>query len=102
MCSFQVDEWSQGEKRDGGTMYRGRKSCAPQGALLPALRCLAFLLMASSGSQLPNAFPQCGDRMYSVFSSREFSRAVFLCCYEGSLLLEAMAGKRQCLLGRNV
>lgn len=63
---------------------------APGRALLPALGCLAFLLMANCRSQLPNAFPWCGKRMYSVFPSW----AVFLCYYKSSLLLHLW---RQCL-----
>lgn len=73
---------------NGGIVYRGKKLLAPGRALLPALGCLAFLLMASCMSQLPNAFPQCGNRMYSVFPSREFARAVFLYYYKGSPLLD--------------
>jgi len=79
---------SECEQRKGAIVYGGKKLLAPGKALLPALGWLAFLLMASWMSQLPNAFPHCGNRMYSVFPSREFTRAVFLCYYEGSPLLD--------------
>lgn len=94
MDSMRTTEWCY--PAWGKEIARSRKSS------LPALGCLAFLLMASCMSQLPNAFPQCGNRMYSVFPSREFTQAVFLCYYQGSPLLDVWQGKRQSLWGRKV
>lgn len=88
MGSFQADEWAQWEQANGGLVCREKKLLAPGRALLPARGCLAFLLMAGWASQLPNPFPQCANRMQSVLPAREFTQAVFLRYYEGSLLLD--------------
>lgn len=86
-CSFEIDEWIQWEQSNFGIMNREKKLLTPGQALLPAHGCLAFLLMASCSSQLPNAFSWCGKRIYSVFPSQKFSQAVFLYYYKSSLLL---------------
>lgn len=86
--SFEVDEWIQWEQTNSGIMNRGKKLLPPGRALLPALGCLAFLLMASCSSQLPNAFSWCGKRIYSVFPSQKCSQAVFLYYFKSSLLLD--------------
>lgn len=88
MGSFQADEWAQWEQANGGLVCREKKLLAPGRALLPARGCLAFLLMAGCASQLPNPFPQCANSMQSVLPAREFTQAVFLRYYEGSLLLD--------------
>lgn len=87
---------TQREQCNSGIVNRRKKLLTPGRALLPDLRCLAFLLRASCRSQLPNAFPWCGKRMCGVFPAQKFTRAVLTLLQELPAA-RSMAKKRQSL-----
>lgn len=99
MCSFQVDEWTQWEQCNDGIVYRGKKLLAPERALLHALRCLDFLLMASCMSQLPDAFPRVATGC--ILHSHLGNSWLYFCIIMRAPTVRSMAEKRQCLLGKN-